>query len=176
MIRARTVKARTARGRVRAREKARVKVRARTGTTRISKVSFIRRVILPLGCRRPEHRSPALIMNPDARLLRNPHVALAPTEDGYLAYDAAHHRLHRLNPAAALIVELCDGARTAEAILADVAPFVADEAGGGCARWIEHALEDHLLEGVEVGAPLPAAPPPDYFSTLASRLRRKGSV
>jgi len=114
-------------------------------------------------------------MNADAPLLRNPLVALAPTEDGYLAYDAAHHRLHRLNAAAALIIELCDGTRSAAAILADVTPFVAD-AGGGCARWIEQALEDHLIEGVESGAPAPAPPPPDYFATLASRLRRKGSV
>src|SRR5262249_16600146 len=42
--------------------------------------------------------------------------------------------------------------------------------------WIEHALKNHLLDGVEVGGPAPAAPPPDYFSTLALRLRRKGSV
>ena len=115
-------------------------------------------------------------MNTNARLLRNPLVALAPAEDGYLAYDAARHRLHRLNAAAALIVELCDGTRTAEAILADVAPFVADNAGAGCARWIDDALEDGLLETIEPNAQGAAMPPPDYFSTLASRLRSDGSV
>jgi len=115
-------------------------------------------------------------MNTNARLLRNPLVALAPAEDGYLAYDAARHRLHRLNAAAALIVELCDGTRTAEAILADVAPFVADNAGAGCARWIDDALADGLLETIEPNAQGAAMPPPDYFSTLASRLRSDGSV
>jgi predicted TPR repeat methyltransferase len=115
-------------------------------------------------------------MNTNARLLRNPLVALAPAEDGYLAYDAAHHRLHRLNAAAALIVELCDGTRTAAAILADLAPFVADEAGAGCAQWIDRALEDNLLEATESGASGAPPPSPDYFSTLASRLRSEGSV
>jgi predicted TPR repeat methyltransferase len=115
-------------------------------------------------------------MNADARLLRNPHVALAPNEDGYFAYDTKRHRLHRLNAAAALIVELCDGTRTAAAILADVTPFVTGDAGAGCARWIEGALENHLIETVALGTSAPAAPSPDYFSTLASRLRRKGAV
>src|SRR5215510_5653594 len=115
-------------------------------------------------------------MDITARLLRNPLVALAPSEDGYLAYDAARHRLHRLNAAAALIIELCDGTRTAAAILADVAPFVAGDAGTGCARWIDAALEDGLLETIEPDASGAATPPPDYFSKLASRLRRDGSV
>jgi hypothetical protein len=65
-------------------------------------------------------------MNADARLLRIPFVALAPTDDGYLVYDVAHDRLHRLNPAAALIVELCDGTRTAAALVSDLAPMVSD--------------------------------------------------
>jgi predicted TPR repeat methyltransferase len=115
-------------------------------------------------------------MDTTARLLRNPLVALAPSEDGYLAYDAARHRLHRLNAAAALIIELCDGTRTAAAILADVAPFVADEAGARCAQWIESALENNLLETTESGASAAPTPPPDYFSTLASRLRSEGSM
>jgi predicted TPR repeat methyltransferase len=115
-------------------------------------------------------------MSTNLRLLRNPFVALAPAEDGYLAYDASRHRLHRLNAAAALIVELCDGTRTAAEILADVAPFVAGEAGAGCARWIDGALKDGLLETIEPDASGAAAPAPEYFSKLASRLRSKGSV
>jgi predicted TPR repeat methyltransferase len=115
-------------------------------------------------------------MSTNLRLLRNPLVALAPAEDGYLAYDASHDRLHRLNAAAALIIELCDGTRTAAAILADVAPFVAGDAGAGCARWIDGALEDGLLKTIEPDASGAAPPPPEYFSKLASRLRSKGSV
>jgi predicted TPR repeat methyltransferase len=115
-------------------------------------------------------------MNADARLLRNPHVALAPTEDGYLAYHTKRNRLHRLNAAAALIVELCDGTRTATEILADVTPFVAGDAAAGCARWIEGALQDDLLKSLTRGRSGPPTPSPDYFSKLASSLRRKGSV
>jgi len=115
-------------------------------------------------------------MNTSARLLRNPLVALAPAEDGYLAYDAARHRLHRLNAAAALIVELCDGSRTAAAILADVAPFVADDVGAGCARWIECAIADGLLETLEPDASAAETKPAEYFSKLATRLRSNGSV
>ena len=99
-------------------------------------------------------------MNTNLRLLRNPLVALAPAEDGYLAYDASRHRLHRLTAAAALIVELCDGTRTAAAILADVAPIVAGDAVAGCARWIDGALEDGLLESIEPGASGAATPAP----------------
>src|SRR5262245_25656522 len=115
-------------------------------------------------------------MNPDTRLLRNPRVALAPTDDGYLAFDATRHRLHRLNAAAALIVELCDGTRTAAAILTDIAPFVGDETGVSSARWIDRALDDGLLESLEPGTSARTTPAPNYFPKLASRLRRKGSV
>ena len=115
-------------------------------------------------------------MNPDAHLLRNPRVALAPTDDGYLAFDATRRRLHRLNAAAALIIELCDGTRTAAAILADIAPFVANDTEGSSARWIDRALEDGLLSNLAAGESAPTGPLPNYFSKLASRLRRKGSV
>jgi predicted TPR repeat methyltransferase len=118
----------------------------------------------------------AFPMNADARLLRNPYVALAPTEDGYFAYHTKRDRLHRLNAAAALIVELCDGTRTTTEILADVAPFVADDAGAGSAQWIEGALQDDLLKALTRGRSDPATPSPDYFSKLAPRLRRKGAV
>ena len=116
-------------------------------------------------------------MNPDARLLRNPLVALAPTDEGYLAYDTTGDRIHRLNAAAALIVELSDGTRTADALIADIAPMVAgEEARAGCARWIAGAIEDNLLKTLAPGASGPAAPAGEYFSSLASRLRSRGHV
>ena len=102
-------------------------------------------------------------MNPDARLLRNPFVALAPTDDGYLAYDVARNRLHRLNPAAALIIELCDGTRTAPALVSDVAPLVADAAQDACMRWIDGALADDLVTPLAPGASGPEAPDTNYF-------------
>src|SRR5438552_301786 len=115
-------------------------------------------------------------MNLDARLLRNPFVALAPTDDGYLAYDATRDRLHRLNPAAALIVELCDGTRTARTLIADLAPLVADDAHAGCQTWIESAIENDLLKLLTPGTSDPSVPPADYFASLASQLRSEGHV
>src|ERR1700704_2338705 len=113
-------------------------------------------------------------MNP--RLLRNPLIALAPADDGYLAYDDARHRLHRLNPTAALIVELSDGTRTASELISDLAPLVDGDAGAGCAAWIDHALEEDLLKAVSPGAPARSDPQPEHFASLASRLRNKGHV
>ena len=115
-------------------------------------------------------------MEPEALLLRNPFVALAPTDEGYLAYDVARNRLHRLNPSAALIIELCDGTRSAAALVDDLAPLVADDSRAGCLRWIEGAIHDDLLKPLAPGASGPAAPEAGYFSSLASRLRSVGHV
>ena len=115
-------------------------------------------------------------MDPVPLLLRNPLIALAPTDEGYLAYDDARHRLHRLNPTAALIVELSDGTRTAPELISDLAPLVDGDAAAGCAAWIDHALEEDLLKAVSPGAPAPSDPQPEHFASLASRLRSKGHV
>ena len=42
-----------------------------------------------------------------------PAILIAPVEGGYVAYDPGTDKLHQLNPTAALIVELCDGSRSA---------------------------------------------------------------
>jgi len=116
-------------------------------------------------------------MNLDARLVRNPLVAFAPTDDGYFAYDTARDRLHRLNAAAALIVELSDGTRTSDALIADLAPMVGgDEAQAGCARWIAGAIDNDLLRTIAPRASGPDAPASGYFASLASRLRSEGHV
>ena len=114
-------------------------------------------------------------MDSDALLLRNPFVALAPTDDGYLAYDVTRNRLHRLNPSAALIIELCDGTRSAASLVDDLAPLVGD-ARDGCMRWIEGAIQDDLLKPLAPGASGPAAPDAGYFSSRASQLRSEGHV
>src|SRR3954469_19887728 len=105
-------------------------------------------------------------MNADARLLRNPSVALAPTEDAYLAYDIDSARLHRLNPAAALLIELCDGTRTADDLVAQVAPFMEGDAEAGCRSWIASAVDSGLVKAV-AGSVVPDGPPIESFSSLA---------
>jgi predicted TPR repeat methyltransferase len=115
-------------------------------------------------------------MNTDDRILRNPSVALAPVEDGYLAYDTESSRLHRLNPTAALIVELSDGRRTAAQLSSDLAPLVADGGMDGCARWMQAAAADGLLKIVTSGSPAPGGPSPEEFASLAASLRSDGHV
>src|SRR5579872_7103623 len=103
-------------------------------------------------------------MIPDAHLLRNPSVALAPTEDGYLAFDIQSSQLHRLNAAAALSIELCDGTQNADTIIAQVSTFIPGEgAEAGCRAWIGAALRSGLLTAIAPGDAIPEAPPLDAF-------------
>ena len=46
----------------------------------------------------------------------HPAILISPVEGGYVAYDPGTDKLHQLNPTAALIVELCDGSRSASDI------------------------------------------------------------
>jgi Coenzyme PQQ synthesis protein D (PqqD) len=40
-------------------------------------------------------------------------------DDGYVVYDIAENRIHYLNIAAAVVLELCDGSRTPECLVRD---------------------------------------------------------
>ena len=105
----------------------------------------------------------------------NPSVVLATAEDGYLAYNVESNRLHRLNPTAALLVELCDGARSQEQLLEQVAPILGAVAIPGCMSWIAQALEENLL----LSAPSPIRGPllsADELQQHATRLRRQDRV
>ena len=68
-----------------------------------------------------------------SHLFVNPSVVLAASSDGYLAYDVDSNRLHRLNPTAALIVELCDGTRSRKQILDTVEPLLEANGAAPCA-------------------------------------------
>ena len=115
-------------------------------------------------------------MDAHDRILRDPVVALAPTDEGYLAYDSASARLHRLNPTAALILELSDGTRTAADVATQVGSLIGEGAQDGCTRWIETAITDGLLKSLRPGDALPAEPPPHDFVLQASQLRSEGHV
>ena len=68
----------------------------------------------------------------------SPSVLLSTASDGYVAYDVRLDRLYRLNPTAALIVELCDGTRDFQQLQADLSPLMGDD-WPGCLDWIATA-------------------------------------
>ncbi len=74
-----------------------------------------------------------------------PSILVAPTEDGYVAYDPATDRLHQLNAFASLLVELCDGNRCVDEIRALVAPLMQPDQAGELDRWVEDGLKSGLL-------------------------------
>ena len=83
----------------------------------------------------------------DSRPRVNPSVVLAAVDDGYLAFDTGNERLHRLNPVAALVLEMCDGTRDLTAVRDALLPLIGGAGGAGwtaCQRWIETARRDHL--------------------------------
>src|SRR5436190_22903141 len=79
------------------------------------------------------------------RLRQAPTVLIAGAADGYLAYCVSSGRLHRLNPAASLVVELCEQRRSLEAVRDLLLPLVGEEGWAACAAWIETAVRDGLL-------------------------------
>ena len=116
---------------------------------------------------------------PTSRSLRlSPSVLLSAAEDGYVAYDVRLDRLYRLNPTAALIVELCDGTRDLEQLQADLEPLVGD-GWQGCQDWIDTAMRDRLVILTSDAPPNAAAiAPPDAatLSTQADRLQHRDRV
>jgi predicted TPR repeat methyltransferase len=115
-------------------------------------------------------------MDNSDRILRNPSITLAPGEDGYLAYDIKSHRLHRLNPAAALIVELSDGTRNEAEICAELTPILGASGLDACVQWIATARAEGLLQYVEANAELPDAPSAKDLREAARDLRAEGYV
>jgi len=99
----------------------------------------------------------------EVRLIRNPFLALAPLDDSYLAYDMERGRLHRLNPAAALILELCDGTRSAERLRSELAALDVTLTDKACSEWIDQACNDGLL--------MPSAPVSPTLSEILSQAR-----
>ena len=105
----------------------------------------------------------------------SPSVVLSAAEDGYVAYDVQHDRLYRLNPTAALIVELCDGTRDLEHLRTDLGPLMGDD-GRRWLGWIDTAIQDGLVSDAPTGR-TPAAPPDaTALSTRADSLQRRDRV
>jgi len=107
-------------------------------------------------------------------------VILSASEESYVAYDVRLDRLYRLNPTAALIVELCDGTRSLGQLQTDLAPLVADD-WQGCLDWIDTAVRDRLVidEDDADAPPDPTSASPldaGELSTQADRLQRRDRV
>ncbi len=81
-----------------------------------------------------------------------PSILIAPTEDGYVAYDPATDRLHQLNPFASLLVELCDGKRSVDDIRALIAPLMQPDQAGELDRWVADGITSGLLVWSDVPA------------------------
>src|SRR5437773_1322184 len=95
-------------------------------------------------------------MNADDRILRNPRVALAPSDDGYLAYNTENSELHRLNAAASVIVELSNGTLTASEICRQVSPLLGNPDPAPLMQWIQTAIAEGLLKPIVPGDAMPA--------------------
>lgn len=112
------------------------------------------------------------------RVAVNPNVLLSPVENGYVAFDIANETFFELNAVAALVVELCDGTRTAEALLSLVEPYVPQGALASVADWIVQAIDSRLLtvqqkHGEETQLRQLDA---DQLSQLAATLRGEGKT
>jgi predicted TPR repeat methyltransferase len=106
-------------------------------------------------------------------LALSPTVVLAPVEDGYLAFETRRGRLHRLNPAAALILELADGTRDRGEIVALVGRLTVPGGDRAIGAWIDRALRDGLLgEGAPAGASWTVA----ALERRVGRLRDEGQI
>ena len=107
------------------------------------------------------------------RLSLKPSVVVSPCDDGALAYDIESGQLHRLNPLAALIVELTSAQRSQEDILAEVAPLLGESSAVGCEAWIAQAIAEGLLIDATVATAPPSA---DELRRISTELRRTDHV
>lgn len=108
----------------------------------------------------------------------NPVVLISPVEDGYVAYDPSSDQLHRLNPLASLIVELCNGQRSVDEIRRIAAPLLPEGAEVEIDRWIDQAVVSGVLTLVSPGDPPVTGNELTVkeLTRLADRLREAGKV
>ena len=106
----------------------------------------------------------------------NPAVLLAPVTDGYVAYDPVSDQLHRLNPTAALIAELCNGRRTLDEVHRIVEPLLPPGRTADVERWVQQGLDVGLLQVDERAAGRCREFSPDELCDFAERLWEHGKV
>ena len=120
---------------------------------------------------------PALFfMNADVRILRNPQLAIAPSDDGYLAYNIENAQLHRLNTAASLIIEISNAKHTVSEVCRQIAPLLGNPDVSEMMQWVQTAISEGLLKSLQPGEAIPSATPPEEFVSTAKELRSEGMV
>ncbi|MCB9384422.1 MAG: methyltransferase domain-containing protein [Bryobacterales bacterium] len=101
---------------------------------------------------------------------RNPTLLFCPGEEGYLAYDPAADRIHRLNPVASLIAELCDGRRSVDQIEMLVERALPTTRGSEVPRCIREGSAAGLFVSWRGGARA------DDPAGLSQKLREEGKI
>jgi predicted TPR repeat methyltransferase len=105
----------------------------------------------------------------------SPSVLLSAVADGYLAYDVRTGQLHRLNPTASLILELCIAGRSPAQIEEDLHSAMPEYAEGACVDWVDEAIRAGWLESastIDGGAP----PTAGALAARAAELREVDRV
>jgi len=78
-------------------------------------------------------------------LRRDSSILVLTVPGGYAAYDVRSRVMHKLNPTAALIVELADGTRTISDIIETISSVIGREKATRSERWITRACEQKML-------------------------------
>lgn len=107
-------------------------------------------------------------------LRQDPALAILGVEDDYLVYSLITGKLHRLNSAAALLFELCDGKRSVDAIC-QLVTDAGEQDPAPLQAWLELASKQQLLTDRQQD-PSSAAPGAEVFAQKSSRLRDTGEV
>ncbi len=104
-----------------------------------------------------------------------PSILVAPTEEGYVAYDPAGDTLHQLNAFASLLLELCDGKRCVDEIRALVAPLMEPDQAGVLDRWVDDGMKSGLLVWSDGPAEGPKQFSPTELYEFAVKLKKAGN-
>lgn len=81
----------------------------------------------------------------------NPRALISLVADGYVVYDVDSNQFHELNPAAAFLLELCNGTNTVDQIVAIASDVLPDDARVAVLAWLAEATSSGLLQQQDEG-------------------------
>ena len=76
----------------------------------------------------------------------NPRALISLVADGYVVYDMDSNQFHELNPAAAFLLELCNGTNTVDQIVAVASEILPGDAREAVLAWMAEATSSGLLQ------------------------------